>query len=328
LHHVASIGQELKNLRYLLLLMEKTVDVLIIGAGPAGLTAAIYSSRAALSTIVLEGSKDVGGQLTLTTEVENFPGFPQGIMGPVLIKNMRDQSVKFGARIISEDAVSVELKKSPFTIKTNKSSYKAKTLIVATGARTRWLGLDSEKKLIGRGVSSCATCDASFFRNKKVFVIGGGDSAMEEALFLTKFASSVIVVHRRDKLKASKIMQDRARNNPKISFVWDSEVIDILGKDRVLGIKVKNSKTNKVEELSGDGVFVAIGHIPNSDIFSGQLKTDPKGYLVVHNNVFSDKPGVFICGDIHDHVYKQAITAAGWGCMAAIEAERYLESLK
>ncbi|MBS3074537.1 thioredoxin-disulfide reductase [Candidatus Pacearchaeota archaeon] len=307
--------------------MEKLYDLIIIGGGPAGLTAAIYASRANLKTLILEGSKDMGGQLILTTEVENYPGFPEGILGPELMKRMREQAKKFGATIINEDAVKVDFSKSPYTVETSKNKFKAKSVIIATGARTRWLGLDSEKRLIGRGVSSCATCDAAFFKNKNVFVIGGGDSALEEALFLTKFANSVTVIHRRDKLKASKIMHDRALRNKKIKFVWDSEIKDILGENKVSGIKIINVKTNKFSELKGDGVFIAIGHLPNSELFT-DLSKDEKGYLIVKNNVFTDRPGIFVCGDVHDHRYKQAVTAAGLGCMAAMEAEKWLEENK
>lgn len=301
-------------------------DVLIIGGGPAGLTAAIYSSRANLNTVVLEGSKDIGGQLTLTTEVENYPGFPQGILGPQLMINFRQQASRFGTKIISEDAIKVDFSKKPFVVKSNKQDFKAKSVIIATGARTKWLGLESETRLRGRGVSSCATCDGAFFKNKKVFVVGGGDSALEEALFLTKFATNVIIIHRRDKLKASKIMQDRAKNNKKISFLWNSEVREVLGDNNVTGIVVFDNVKNKESELKGDGVFVAIGHDPNSELFKGQLELDQKGYLVVNNNVFTNKKGVFVCGDVQDHTYRQAITASGLGCMAAIQAERYLES--
>ncbi|MEK6918458.1 MAG: thioredoxin-disulfide reductase [Nanoarchaeota archaeon] len=300
-------------------------DVLIIGGGPAGLTAAIYASRANLNTVLLEGSKDIGGQLVLTTEVENFPGFPQGILGPELISRMKKQAEKFGVKVLSEDAINVNFSSSPFLIDSNKNKFKAKSVIVATGARTKWLGIPSEKKLLGRGVSSCATCDGAFFKNKDLFVIGGGDSALEEALFLTRFASSVTVVHRRDKLKASKIMQGRAMKNDKIKFVWNSEVKEVLGDSKVSGIRVINKVLNKSSDLKGDGVFVAIGHEPNTELFKGQLVLDQKGFLVVKNNVFSDKPGVFVCGDVQDHRYKQAITAAAYGCMAAIEAEKYLE---
>ncbi len=308
--------------------MDKIYDAIIIGGGPAGLTAALYASRANLKTIVLEGSKDIGGQLTLTSTVENFPGFPEGIMGPELMRRMREQAEKFGSKIISEDAIKVDFSKSPYSVETLKNKFKAKSVIIATGASTRWLGLESERKLIGRGVSSCATCDGAFFRNKNIFVIGGGDSALEEALFLTKFASSVIIIHRRDKLRASKIMQDRAKANNKISFIWNSEVKEILGDNKVSGIKILNNKTNKTSELKGEGVFVAIGHEPNSELFRGQLSLDEKGYFIAKNNVFTDIPGIFVCGDVHDHRYKQAITAAGLGCMAAMEAEKWLENSK
>jgi len=304
--------------------MDKEFDVVIIGGGPAGLTAAIYASRANLRTILFEGSKDIGGQLVLTTEVENYPGFPEGILGPELMKKMREQAKKFGSQILSEDVTRADFSRKPYSVETGKSKIKAKSVIIATGARTRWLGLESEKKLIGRGISSCATCDGAFYKNKDIFVIGGGDSAMEEALFLTRFAKSITVVHRRDKLKASKIMQDRAFKNNKIKFAWDSEVSEILGKERVSGIKIKNIKTKKVTELKGEGVFIAIGHIPNSEIFK-DLEKDKNGYLVVKNSIFTSKPGVFVSGDVQDHIYKQAITAAGLGCMAAIEAEKYLE---
>ncbi len=308
--------------------MNKVYDVIIIGGGPAGLTSGIYSSRANLKTLILEGSRDIGGQLTLTTSVENYPGFPQGILGPELIKRMRDQAKNFGVEIISDDVVKVDFSSSPYSVDSSNNKFKSKSVIIASGARTKWLGLPSEKKLLGRGVSSCATCDGAFFKNKDIFVVGGGDSALEEALFLTRFAKSVTIIHRRDKLKASKIMQDRAKTNNKIKFVWNSEVKEILGDSKVSGIKIFDNIKKKDFELKGDGVFVAIGHEPNSDLFKSQLSLDDKDYLIVKNNVFTDKPGVFVCGDVSDRTYKQAITAAGLGCMAAIQAERWLENNK
>lgn len=298
-------------------------NLLIIGSGPAGLTAAIYAARAELKPVVVAG-KTPGGQLMLTTEVENFPGFEHGIMGPDLMQNMTKQAERFGAQFIYEDATAVDFTQTPYTIKTGTQSLQAKSVIVATGASSKWLGLESEAKLRGRGVSSCATCDGAFFRNKKVFIIGGGDSAMEEANFLTRFATSVTVIHRRDTLSASKIMQERAKNNPKIDFLWNSEVVEVLGDKVVTGVKVKNTQTGETSEHAGDGLFVAIGHAPNTDIFKQFLDVDEKGYLKVMDFTKSKIPGVFIAGDVFDYRYRQAITAAGFGCMAALDAEKYL----
>lgn len=297
--------------------------LIIIGSGPAGLTAAIYAARAELKPIVIAG-KTPGGQLMLTTDVENFPGFEHGIMGPDLMQNMTKQAQRFGATILNEDATQVDFNQAPYTVKTPTKTLQAHTVIVATGASSRWLGLESETRLRGHGVSSCATCDGAFFRNKKVFIVGGGDSAMEEANFLTKFASSVTVIHRRDTLSASKIMQDRAMKNPKIDFLWNSEVVEVLGDKNMTGLKVKNSQTGEISEHPGDGMFVAIGHAPNTDIFKAHLDVDEKGYLKAMDFTKSKVPGVFIAGDVFDYRYRQAITAAGFGCMAALDAEKYL----
>lgn len=299
--------------------------MIIIGSGPAGLTAAIYAARAELKPIIIAG-KTPGGQLMMTTEVENFPGFEHGIMGPELMQVMIKQAERFGATLIYEDATSVDFSKAPFMVKTGSQEFSGETVIIATGASTRWLGLESETRLRGRGVSSCATCDGAFFKNKKIFVIGGGDSAMEEATFLTKFASTVTVIHRRDALSASKIMQDRAKANSKIDFIWDSEVAEVLGDQKVSGLRLKNIKTGEMSDVVGDGVFVAIGHMPNTEMFKPYLELDIKGYLVVTDGTKSKIPGVFIAGDVHDYRYRQAITASGFGCMAALDAEKYLAS--
>lgn len=300
--------------------MEK---VIILGSGPAGLTAAIYAARAELKPLVIAGLKP-GGQLMITSEVENFPGFPEGVMGPDLMEKMRKQATKFGARFIDKDASEVLLKKAPYKIKVGSDEFETESLIIATGASSLWLNLPSEQKLIGHGVSSCATCDGFFFRNKKVVVAGGGDSAMEEALFLTKFASEVTVIHRRGELRASKIMQERAFANPKIKFIWNTDIKEVLGDKKVTGLKVSNNQTNDISEVQTDGLFVAIGHAPNTAIFKGKLDLDEKGYLVVRDQVMTDIKGVFVSGDVLDHRYRQAITAAGWGCMAAMEAEKFI----
>lgn len=302
--------------------------VTILGSGAAGLTAAIYASRAELEPLVVQGLQ-AGGQLTITTDVENFPGFPNGILGPTLMEEMHKQAERFGTQFIYDNAESVDLSKRPFVIKTSGEEIHTDTLIVTTGASAKWLGIDSEQKLMGHGVSACATCDGFFFKDKIVYVIGGGDTAMEEAVFLTRFASSVTLVHRRDSFRASKIMVDRVRNNPKIKLMVDTVVDEILdvSKHEVTGIKLRNLKTNEAQELPADGVFIAIGHHPSSDLFVGQLKLNPNGYIET-DGVKTSVPGVFAAGDVQDEVYKQAITAAGTGCAAALEAQWYLERME
>jgi thioredoxin reductase (NADPH) len=301
-------------------------NVVIIGSGPAGLTAALYSARANLAPLVIEGI-EAGGQLMITTAVENFPGFTDGVMGPDLMAAMRAQAARFGAELVRGNVSSVDLSKRPFTITTDDGVVEARTVIVATGASAKLLGLPSERRLMGHGVSTCATCDGFFFRGRPIAVIGGGDSAVEEATFLTRFASHVTLVHRRDTLRASKIMQDKAFANPKISFEWDTEVVDVLdsGQGAVTGIHLRNLRTGAEKSVAVEGVFVAIGHTPNTALFSGQLAMDEAGYLMTSNGAKTNVPGVFACGDVQDHVYRQAITAAGSGCMAALDAEKYLE---
>ncbi len=310
--------------------MSEIHNVIIIGGGPAGLTAALYSSRAALKPLVIEGvSSEAGGQLMWTTDIENYPGF-EAIAGPDLIKKMRDHSIKFGTNFVTENVVSVDFKKRPFTLKTESGkTYKAKSVIVSTGAKSLMLGLKSETAFMGRGVSTCATCDAPFFRDKDVAVVGGGDTAMEDALSLAKFAKKVYVIHRRDQLRASKIMQDRAFSNKKIEFIWNTAVEDILDmkQNKVVAVKLKDVNTGKITEKKIDGVFIAIGHKPNTDLFKGQLDLDEKGYIKV-NGVKTSVPGVYAAGDVADPVYKQAITSAGTGCAAALEAEKFVESEK
>ena len=303
-------------------------NVIVIGSGPAGLTAALYSARANLKPLVIEGL-EAGGQLMLTTLVENWPGHRDGIMGPDLMAEMRAQAERFGAEIIRGQVTSVDLTARPFVVKTSDGDYSTRSLIVATGASARLLGLPSERALIGHGVSTCATCDGYFFRGKPIAVVGGGDSAMEEAIFLTRFASRVTVVHRRDTLRASKIMQDKAFANPKIAFEWNTEVeaINDTARGEVTAMVLRNSVTGERKELPVDGVFVAIGHTPNTALFAGQIETDVNGYIVTHSGSRTSIPGVFACGDVQDHVYRQAITAAGSGCMAAIDAEKYLDGL-
>jgi len=303
-------------------------NVVIIGSGPAGLTAAIYAARANLSPLLIEGWQS-GGQLTTTTEVENYPGFAKGIMGPDLMKDMRTQAARFGTEFLTDDVTAVALTPHPFTLTIDgEQTVRTKTLIIATGASAIQIGLKNEARLTGHGVSTCATCDGFFFKGKELIVVGGGDSAMEEATFLTKFASKVTVVHRRDKLRASKIMQDRAMKNEKISFLWNSAVEDILGNDLVTGVRVKNLMTSKVTEVPCAGVFVAIGHRPNTALFTGQLDMDAKGYIRTTEGTATHVPGVFAAGDVQDSTYRQAVTAAGSGCMAAIDAERFLETVK
>ena len=308
--------------------MSETVPVVVIGSGPAGLTAALYSARANLRPVVIEGL-EAGGQLMITTMVENWPGFRDGILGPDLMAEMRIQAERFGARIVQGHVESVDLATRPFRISLSDRELRAQTLIIATGASAQWLGLPSEKKLVGRGVSSCATCDGAFFKNRPIVVVGGGDTAMEEAIFLTRFASTVYVVHRRDKLRASKVMQDKAFANPKIRFIWNSVVEDIrdVDKGEVTGVLLRDVVTGAATDLEVDGVFVAIGHTPNTSLFKGQLELNPTGYVVTQGTR-TNVEGVFACGDVQDFTYRQAITAAGSGCMAAIDAERYLEHLE
>ena len=303
-------------------------DVIIIGSGPAGLTAALYAARANLAPLLIEGLES-GGQLMLTTMVENFPGYRGGIMGPDLIAEMRAQAERFGTEIINGDVTAVELGSQPFIVRLGTAMQETKALILATGASARLLGLPSERTLMGHGVSTCATCDGYFFRDKPIAVVGGGDSAIEEAIFLTKFASQVTVLHRREQLRASKIMQDKAFANPKITFEWNTELAEVKDVDQgvVTGVVLRNNKTGETTELAVEGLFVAIGHTPNTGLFAGQLDLDANGYIVAADGARTSVRGVFACGDVQDHVYRQAITAAGTGCMAAIDAERYLEAL-
>lgn len=301
-------------------------NVAILGSGPAGLTAAIYAARANLRPIIVEGEQP-GGQLTITSDVENYPGFAQPVMGPELMTAFRQQAERFGTRFIQGNVMSAELTKgAPFTLTfADGQKIQSKTLIISTGASAKWLGIPSERRLMGKGVSACATCDGFFFRNLDIAVVGGGDTAMEEATFLTRFAKSVTVIHRRDTLRASKAMQDKAKNNPKIKFIWDSAIEEVLGAKDVEMVKIRNLKTGAISELAVKGVFVAIGHDPNTQLFRGQLKTDETGYLWVEpGTTRTSIPGVFAAGDVADHVYRQAVTAAGTGCMAALDAERFL----
>jgi len=303
--------------------MAKTYGVIIIGSGPAGYTAAIYAARANLSVLMLQGYQ-VGGQLMLTSEVENFPGFEEGIMGPEMMEKFEAQARRFGTEVVQEDVIEVDFKKRPFTVKTDTTEYKARAVIIATGASAKWLDLPSEQRLQGRGVSACATCDGFFFKNKNIVVIGGGDTAMEEATFLTRYASHVTLIHRRDTFRASKIMQDRARKNEKISFLMDSEVVEILGDNAVTGVHVRNVKTGEETTLNTEGVFLAIGHQPNTELFKGVLDMDKAGYIIHREHTMTNIPGVFAAGDVTDHRYRQAFTAAADGCRAAIDLERWL----
>ena len=301
--------------------------VIIIGSGPAGLTAAVYAARANLRPLVLAGGM-YGGQLMLTTEVENYPGFPDGIMGPDLMIKFREQAERFGARIENVDVIAVDFAKSPLVVRTAEAEFQAKSVIVATGANARWLNIPGEEKLRGRGISTCATCDGAFFREKHIVVVGGGDSAMEEALFLTRFGYKVTVIHRRDTLRASKIMADRAFAHEKISFIWDTEVEEALGEHTLHALKLRNTVDGTRSELAADALFIAIGHDPNTAIFKGQLDLDALGYIASPDGVSTNAEGVFVAGDVNDLRYKQAVTAAGAGCRAAMDAEKYLEALE
>jgi thioredoxin reductase (NADPH) len=298
--------------------------VIILGSGSAGLTAAIYTARAQLRPLVIAGVQR-GGQLTLTTDVENFPGFPDGIQGPELMELMRRQAERFDVEFVDDDATAVNFQVRPFEVTAGGQTLRAEAVIIATGASTKWLGLPNEQRLIGHGVSSCAPCDAFFFRGKTVAVVGGGDSAMEEALVLTKFATRVTVIHRRDRFRASKIMAERVLRHEKISVLWDTVVEDVLGDDHVTGLRLRNVKTGEQHEYPVDGLFVAIGHRPNTELFRGQIDLDDQGYIILREYTMTSVRGVFAAGDVHDRRYRQAVTAAGWGCMAAMDAERYLE---
>ena len=302
-------------------------NVVIIGSGPAGLTAAIYSARANLSPLMIEG-KEPGGQLTLTTLVENFPGFPEGVMGPDLIENMRKQAQHFGTEVVNGFVHKVDFSKSPFKVWYGDTEVETKSVIISTGSSAKLIGLESELRLMGHGVSTCATCDGFFFRGKKIAMVGGGDSAMEESTFLTKFATDVYLIHRRDTLRASKIMQDRAMANPKIKFIWNTAVEEVVGTPQsgVTGLKLRNLQTNQQSDLAVDGLFIAIGHNPNTEVFKGVMDLNAQGYINTQaSSTRTNIPGVFACGDVQDPIFRQAITAAGTGCMAAIEAERWLE---
>jgi thioredoxin reductase (NADPH) len=309
--------------------MSTVRDVIVIGSGPAGYTAAIYAARASLAPLVFEGAVTAGGALMTTTDVENFPGFPSGIMGPELMDNLRKQADRFGAELVANDVTAVELAGEVKTVtESGGRTHQARTVIVATGSRYRELGLANEKRLSGHGVSWCATCDGFFFRGQDIAVVGGGDSAVEEATFLTRFADSVTLIHRRSELRASKIMRDRAFSNPKIRFAWDTEVTDVLGADKVTGLRLRDRRSGADSTLAVTGVFIAIGHDPRSELFAGQLDRDPEGYLLVEGrSTRTNQPGVFACGDVVDHTYRQAITAAGTGCAAALDAEQYLVAL-
>ena len=308
--------------------MSDSRKIIVIGSGPAAYTAAIYSARADLNPLII-GGMATGGQLMLTSEVENYPGFPEPVLGPELMERMKKQCERLGVSIINEDVSKINLSSRPFHLETTEGkAFASETVIIATGATAQWLGIESEKKLMGHGVSACATCDGFFFKGKEVVVVGGGDTALEEALFLSKFASKVIVIHRRDQLRASRIMQDRAFKNSKLSFVWDSMVSEVLGNGHVSGVRVKNLKTEKLSEIACHGFFVAIGHKPTVDFLGGQLKLDDHGYIVTDGRTRTSIPGVFAAGDVMDSRYRQAVTAAGTGCMAALEAERFLAGEK
>jgi thioredoxin reductase (NADPH) len=302
-------------------------DVIIIGSGPAGYTAGIYTSRANLSTLIISGTLP-GGQLMTTSEVENYPGFPNGIFGPELMMNMRQQAERFGAVIVDDEVLKVDFKNRPFTITTHAETYTAEATLVCTGASPRKLGIPAEQQFSGRGVSYCATCDGPFFKGENIVVVGGGDTAMEEATFLTKFGKSVRVVHRRDSLRASKILQQKALENPKIEFIWNNVVADIKGNNKISTVLVKDINTGKERTIETGGLFVAIGHEPNTAVFKGQLELDDKGYIILKHHTKTSVEGVFAAGDVHDHRYRQAVTAAGFGCMAAIDVEKWLSERK
>jgi thioredoxin reductase (NADPH) len=305
--------------------MAKVYDVIIIGSGPSGYTAAIYAARANLSVLMFQGYQ-VGGQLMLTSDVENYPGFEEGILGPPMMEKFEMQARRFGTEMIPEDVSAVDFSERPFKVTADSGEYAARTIIISTGASAKWLGLPSEEHLQGRGVSACATCDGFFFKNKDVVVVGGGDTALEEATFLTRYASHVTLVHRRDMLRASKIMQDRAFKNPKISFIWNTEVVDVLGDDAVTGLRLRDVKNGEESILPTQGLFLAIGHEPNTGLFKGVIDMDEKGYITPVEFTMTNIPGVFAAGDVTDHRYRQAVTAAGDGCRAAIDLERWLES--
>lgn len=305
--------------------MTKTYGVIIIGSGPAGYTAAIYAARANLSVLVLQGYQ-TGGQLMQTSEVENYPGFEDGILGPEMMEKFEQQARRFEAELIPEDVIDIDFSQRPFLVKTDTAEYQGRAIIIATGASAKWLGLPHEQRLQGRGVSACATCDGFFFRNKEVVVVGGGDTAMEEAIFLTRYATHVTIVHRRNAFRASKIMQERAQKNPKISVLMESEVVDVLGDDAVTGIRTRNLRTGEENTLKAEGLFIAIGHQPNTSLFKGAITMDPVGYIIPQEHTMTNIPGVFAAGDVTDHRYRQAVTAAGDGCRAAIDMERWLES--
>ncbi|NOZ05970.1 MAG: thioredoxin-disulfide reductase [Chloroflexi bacterium] len=307
--------------------MKNIENVVIIGSGPAGLTAAIYTARAQLEPLLITG-QEIGGQVSITSEVENYPGFPEGLTGPDLVQNFQQQAERFGTRLEIDEVTEVDFQQEPFQLTTHGGQFRAKSVIIATGASPRRLGVPGESELTGKGVSYCATCDGFFFRDKELVVVGGGDSALEEALFLTRFASRVRVVHRRDQLRAGQALQRRARNNEKISFVWDSVVTDIQGKDAVEAIRLRNVQTGDESDLKTDGVFIYIGHIPNSALFKGQLDMDDQGYLIANRRNHTSVPGVFAAGEIADPIFRQVVTSAGEGCKAAIETEKYLADLE
>lgn len=302
---------------------DKIYDVVVVGSGPSGLTAAIYTTRGAASTLIL-GGEVWGGQLMLTTEVDNFPGFPEGIQGPALMEKMRAQAERFSAEFVGDDVTSIDVKSQPFKILAGDKTYEAKSVIIATGAKTLWLDAPGINNLIGRGVSSCAPCDAPFFKDKKVAVVGGGDSAMEEADVLTKYASEVTIIHRRSEFRASAVMQKKVLENPKIKVIWDSEVVEVMGAEKVEKVRIKNNKTNEITELPIDGLFVAIGHKPGSEIFKDVIETDERGFIKIKEGSKTSVPGIFVAGDVHDFSYKQAVTAAGYGCQAAMDVLKYL----